>query len=328
MPFLAPGHVTWHSAFLVPASGEAARHRRARTTRRPSRRPGAYERVEGYVEGVKEPLLAALRELDPSVDRRQLLRGQRGLRRPDPRDVPDAAARPRARSGTSDRLVPAERIVSALRARKTPTELARIKEADPADRGDLRRGRPLPRARAAPSATSPDWSTGRVARARAGAGLGGRHVPGRLHRPRHGRRALRARPTRPVEPRPHRQHGLRREVRGLLRRPAAHLLRPARPARRAAPRRGRSAASTRSCARSRRRGRRCGPGVPGRDVDAVARGIVTGAGYDEFPHALGHQVGRFAHDGTALLGPAWEKYAQAAVRADRGRAWSSRSSRA
>jgi len=25
---------------------------------------------------------------------------------------------------------------------------------------------------------------------------------------------------------------------------------------------------------------------------------------------LGHQVGRFAHDGTALLGPAWEKYAR------------------
>jgi Xaa-Pro aminopeptidase len=52
------------------------------------------------------------------------------------------------------------------------------------------------------------------------------------------------------------------------------------------------------------------PGVAGVDVDAVARGIVTAAGYAEFPHALGHQVGRFAHDGTALLGPAWEKYAQ------------------
>ncbi len=52
------------------------------------------------------------------------------------------------------------------------------------------------------------------------------------------------------------------------------------------------------------------PGVQGYEIDAVARGIVVEAGYAEFPHALGHQVGRFAHDGTALLGPAWEKYAQ------------------
>jgi len=50
------------------------------------------------------------------------------------------------------------------------------------------------------------------------------------------------------------------------------------------------------------------PGVAGRDVDRVAREVVTSAGYEEFPHALGHQVGRFAHDGAALLGPTWEKY--------------------
>jgi Xaa-Pro aminopeptidase len=50
-------------------------------------------------------------------------------------------------------------------------------------------------------------------------------------------------------------------------------------------------------------------GVHGVEVDRVARDIVTRAGYPEFPHGLGHQVGRFAHDGTALLGPAWEKYA-------------------
>lgn len=51
------------------------------------------------------------------------------------------------------------------------------------------------------------------------------------------------------------------------------------------------------------------PGVRGLDVDKVARDTITAAGYEEFPHGLGHQVGRFAHDGTALLGPAWEKYA-------------------
>jgi Xaa-Pro aminopeptidase len=50
------------------------------------------------------------------------------------------------------------------------------------------------------------------------------------------------------------------------------------------------------------------PGVEGIAVDTVARTIITAAGYEEFPHALGHQVGRFAHDGTALLAPQWEKY--------------------
>lgn len=48
----------------------------------------------------------------------------------------------------------------------------------------------------------------------------------------------------------------------------------------------------------------------GLDVDAVAREVVITGGFEEFPHALGHQVGRYPHDGTALLGPAWEKYAE------------------
>jgi Xaa-Pro aminopeptidase len=52
------------------------------------------------------------------------------------------------------------------------------------------------------------------------------------------------------------------------------------------------------------------PGRQGHEIDAVARQIVTDGGYDEFPHGLGHQVGRFSHDGTAGLFPAWEKYAQ------------------
>ncbi len=50
------------------------------------------------------------------------------------------------------------------------------------------------------------------------------------------------------------------------------------------------------------------PGVKGGDVDAVARGHITGRGYPEYQHGLGHQVGRVAHDGGGLLCPRWERY--------------------
>ncbi len=50
------------------------------------------------------------------------------------------------------------------------------------------------------------------------------------------------------------------------------------------------------------------PGMEGRAVDAIARGHIVGKGYDEFPHALGHQVGQKTHDGAGLLCPEWERY--------------------
>ena len=50
------------------------------------------------------------------------------------------------------------------------------------------------------------------------------------------------------------------------------------------------------------------PGVQGHEVDAAARASLVAAGYDEPMHALGHQLGRAAHDGGALLAPLWDRY--------------------
>lgn len=50
------------------------------------------------------------------------------------------------------------------------------------------------------------------------------------------------------------------------------------------------------------------PGVTGEEVDAIARRMVMEAGYPEFKHATGHQLGLETHDGGTVLGPAWERY--------------------
>lgn len=50
------------------------------------------------------------------------------------------------------------------------------------------------------------------------------------------------------------------------------------------------------------------PGKKGWEIDEVARHYIQINGYDEFPHGLGHQVGRVCHDGGCLMGPKWERY--------------------
>jgi len=50
------------------------------------------------------------------------------------------------------------------------------------------------------------------------------------------------------------------------------------------------------------------PGVKGVEMDDIARNYILAQGYEEYPHGLGHQVGRQVHDGGAGLFPRWERY--------------------
>ena len=51
-------------------------------------------------------------------------------------------------------------------------------------------------------------------------------------------------------------------------------------------------------------------GVPATNIDALVRTYMRDQGYEEYAHGLGHQVGRFVHDGFALMGPPWPKYGE------------------
>jgi Xaa-Pro dipeptidase len=52
------------------------------------------------------------------------------------------------------------------------------------------------------------------------------------------------------------------------------------------------------------------PGVAGWQVDAAARETLVASGFPEPKYALGHGLGRTAHDGGTLLGPRWDRYGE------------------
>ena len=52
----------------------------------------------------------------------------------------------------------------------------------------------------------------------------------------------------------------------------------------------------------------CVPNVKGYEIDTEARKMHKENGYETYQHALGHQLGRDVHDGSALIGAQWERY--------------------
>jgi len=302
--YLAPGPVTWHSAFIVSSDGRT-RAIVGLYDQKGIEDTGAYDKVVGYVTGIKEPLLEYLRELDPktiavnySKDSEicdGLTHGMyltlRGLLR---------------ETGLARRLVSAERIVSALRERKSAGELAAMKSAVRAT---------LEIYDAAAGFVSPgrtekeiaDFMAAEVERRKLALAWGRATCPAVFTGP--DTAQAHYSPTGRVVERGHvlnMDFGVKVDGYCSDMQRTFYVLRE-----------GETAPPEdvvkgfRTIVRAVEESRRAmKPGVAGFKVDAVARSVVAGAGYTEFPHALGHQVGRFAHDGTAILGPKWEKYAR------------------
>jgi Xaa-Pro aminopeptidase len=301
--FLAPGHVTWHSAFIVPRGGRT-RAIVGRYDVRAVEECGAWDAVVGFVTSVREPLTDCLKELNPRTIAVNYSEGSEicdgithGMFRTLQRYLADI--------GMADRIVSAEAVVSALRERKTEGEIASMREA-------VRHTQEIFQGVAAfirPGRTEKEIAAFMQAEVEhRGIGLGWvrSECPSVFTGP--GGAEAHYGPTDTAVARGHvlnMDFGVKVDgyVSDMQR--TFYVLDEGEAV--APPEVQRGFDTVVAAVEQAKRAIR--PGVEGREVDAVARHVIVEAGYEEFPHGLGHQVGRFAHDGTALLGPTWEKYA-------------------
>jgi Xaa-Pro aminopeptidase len=304
LPFLVTADVTWHSAFIVGRDGRT-RAIVGLYDQKTVEETEAYDSVVGYVKGIKEPFQEYMKALDP---RRIAVNYSEGS------EICDGLThgmyltlhRLLAEIGMSERLVPAERIVSALRERKSAGEIGFMKEAVRTTEEIFS----LVHGFIAPGRTEKEIAAFMVSEVkRRGLELGwaestcpavftGPDTAGAHYSP----------TDRKVEP----GHVLNMDFGVKVNHYCSDMQRTFYvlcPGEREAPADvARGFAAIVQAIESSRQAMK--PGVQGFDIDAISRKVIAAAGYAEFPHAVGHQVGRFAHDGTALLGPKWEKYAR------------------
>ncbi len=302
LDYLIPSDVTWHSAFIISRSGETFAIV-GQMDKQSVEDLGVYGKVLGFVEGIKDQLLTVLKQIDPltiAVNYSEtsevcdgLTHGMfltlRGLLN---------------EAGLANRLVSAEKICSGLKARKTFSEIESLKNAIRHTLQIFDLVTPYIQ----PGRTEKEIAAFMIREVEA-RGLGFAwdrgHCPAVFTGP--DTAEAHYMPTdRPVEA----GHILNMDfgvkvddyVSDLQR--TFYVMQPGASLVPADVQKGfdtivkaiQLAASAME------------PGVQGVAIDKLARDYIVAHGYDEYPHGLGHQVGRFAHDGTALLGPPWEKY--------------------
>jgi Xaa-Pro aminopeptidase len=304
LPFLVESSLTWHSAFIVTASGKKIAIV-GKYDKKSVEDLEVYDQVIDYVEGVKKPFLETLENLNP---------GKIAVNYSKDSEICDGLTHGMfltlqdllTELGMQNRLVSAEQIVSGLRQRKSPYEISLITKAI--------RGAEKVFAEVAhfikPGKTEAevaDFMKKRVEKAGLELAWDPKVCPSVFTGP--DTAGAHYNPTKRVVKRGHILNidfGVK--VQGYcsdLQRTFYILDKREK----RAPAEVQKGFDTivKSIEESRKAIKIGGKGV---DVDKVARDLIVAAGYAEFPHGLGHQVGRFAHDGTALLGPPWEKYAK------------------
>lgn len=301
LPLILGHDVTWQSAFILTRRGDAVAIM-GRYDAENAHRSGAYGEVIGYDQSCKEPLLAVLQRLDPA---QIALNYSAGDAHADGLGHGLFLLLQRYLAGTpfAARLISAEAIIGALRGRKTAEEIRRIRQAiattaeiyertfafvepgkSEAEVGAFMHGL------LDDLGLSTSWERASCPAVNSG------HMP-----------AGHAGPTDLALARGHVVHfdfglcqdGYCSDIQRVL-----YLLKEGESEAPAAVRHGFAtviAAIDAAVAAMR-------PGVPGHAVDAVARQVVTDAGYPAYKYATGHQVGRAAHDGGGVLAPLWERY--------------------
>ncbi len=294
--------VTWPAAFVITQHGESTAIV-ATLDMDNVRGVGAYDTIVGYVHDIAPPLLELLERVDPA---------RIGLSFSESDEGADNITHgmflllSRILAGTrfANRLVSAEPVLTALRARKTPEEVRRIRNsieltmplfAEIEERLALgmteRELFDLVHASMASSGVTAAWDPGYDPTVNFGPDSSFGHAgPGNI----------RLEPGMLV----HVDLGVKsmgycsdlQRTWYVLREEETH-----------APDEVQSAFET-LCRALQTGFEALAPGVPGYQVDAVARKVLTDAGYEEPSFSLGHQLGQSTHDAGALLGPRWPRY--------------------
>lgn len=294
--------VTWPAAFVVTASGESYAIVGTGDVEQ-VRLIGAYQQVTGYVQDIGPELLTLLRRHDPA---------RIGVSYSEDDESADNISHgmylmlERLLAGTelAGRLAPAERVLIALRARKVPEELRRIRGAIALTEelfGEIERllepgiteldvYQAVQRKIAAAGVTTA-WDTRYDPVVNFGPDSRfGHAAPGEIRL----ERGMLAHVDLGV-----RQDGYCSDLQRTWYLCAEGETAPPADVRRAFQ-------TLRSALEAGFAALR--PGVPGHEVDAAARRVLEDAGYEAPPFALGHQLGQSAHDAGALLGPSWPRY--------------------